>query len=88
MNIQPALLLAVLAFLLLGIVPVLRLLWVVSGLILLAIAVYFVYSAVKIAVKFHDWSALRLFVLYWVRAAAWFDGAVITTAQYLAGRDK
>ena len=88
MNIQPALLLAVLAFLLLGIVPMLRLVWVVSGLILLAISVYFVYTADKIAVKFHDWSALRLFVLYWVRAAAWFDGAVITTARYLAGKDK
>ena len=88
MNIQPAMLLSVLAFLLLGIVPVLRLLWVVSGLILLGIVIYFAYSAVKIAVKFHDWSALRLFVLYWVRAAAWFDGAVITTAKYLARRDK
>ena len=65
-----------------------RLLWVVSGFILLAISVYFVYSAVKIALKFHDWSALSLFVLYWVRAAAWFDGAVITTARYLAGKDK
>jgi cellulose synthase/poly-beta-1,6-N-acetylglucosamine synthase-like glycosyltransferase len=88
MNIQPVLLLSVLAFLLLGILPALRLLWVVSGLILLGIAIYFIYSAVKIAVKFHDWSALRLFVLYWVRTAAWFDGAVITTAKYLARRDK
>ena len=88
MNIQPVLLLIVLAFLLSGIVPMLRLLWVVSGLILLAISFYFVYSAVKIALKFHDWSALRLFVLYWVRSAAWFDGAVITTARYLAGKDK
>jgi cellulose synthase/poly-beta-1,6-N-acetylglucosamine synthase-like glycosyltransferase len=88
MNIQPALLLSVLAFLLLGIVPVLRLLWVVSGLILFGIVIYFAYSAGKIAVKFHDWSALRLFVLYWVRTAAWFDGAVITTAKYLTRRDK
>jgi len=88
MNIQPALLLSVLAFLLLGIVPILRLLWVVSSLILLAIAIYFTYSAAKIAVKFHDLSALRLFVLYLVRVAAWFDGAVITTGRYLAGKDK
>ena len=29
-----------------------------------------------------------LFVLYFVRAAAWFVGAVITTARYLTGRDK
>ena len=88
MNIQPALLLGVVAFFLLGIVPVLRLLWVVSGLILLAMFVYFVYSAVKIAVKFNDWTALRLVVLYFVRAAAWFVGAIITTARYLTGKDK
>jgi short-subunit dehydrogenase involved in D-alanine esterification of teichoic acids len=80
--------LAVITSFLLGIVPVLRLLWVVSGLIFLAMAVYFVYSAVKIAVKFHDLTALRLFVLYFVRSAAWFVGAVITTARYLTGRNK
>jgi len=88
MNIQPALLLAIVAFFLLGIVPVLRLLWVVSGLILLGIFVYFVYSAVKIVVRFHDWVALRLAVLYFVRAVAWFVGAIITTARYFAGKDK
>jgi hypothetical protein len=75
-------------FFLVGIVPVLRLLWVVSGLIFLAMVVYFVYSAVKIAVKFHDSTALRLFLLYFVRAGAWFDGAIITTIRYLAGKDK
>ena len=88
MNIQPALFLVVLAFLLLGVVPLLRVFWVVSGLMLLGIVVYYVYSAAKIAVKFGDWSALRLFVLYFVRSAAWFDGATITTARYLAGRDR
>jgi cellulose synthase/poly-beta-1,6-N-acetylglucosamine synthase-like glycosyltransferase len=88
MNIQPALLLAVVAFFLLGIVPVLRVLWVVSGLILVVMFVYFVYSAVKITVKFHDWVALRLVVLYFVRAAAWFVGAIITTARYLTRKDK
>jgi cellulose synthase/poly-beta-1,6-N-acetylglucosamine synthase-like glycosyltransferase len=87
MNIQPALFLVALAFLLLGVVPVLRLFWIVSGLILLAIVLYFIFSAVKIAVKFHDWTAMRLFVLYFVRSAAWFDGAVITTVRYLTRRD-
>ena len=81
MNIQPVLLLAVVAFFLLGIMPLLRLLWFVSGLILLAMFVYFVYSAAKISVKFNDWTAMRLVVLYFVRAAAWFVGAVITTAK-------
>jgi biofilm PGA synthesis N-glycosyltransferase PgaC len=87
MNIQPILLLAVIASFILGIIPVIRLLWVVSGLILLAMAIYFVYSAVKIALKFHDNSALSLFVLYFVRSAAWFVGATITVMGYLAGRN-
>jgi cellulose synthase/poly-beta-1,6-N-acetylglucosamine synthase-like glycosyltransferase len=85
MNIQPVLLLGLIAFFILGIVPLLRLLWVASGLILLAMAVYFVYSAIKISVKFHDWTALRLFVLYFVRAAAWFVGAINATIKYLIG---
>ena len=88
MNIQPVLLLGVLAFFLLGIVPVLRVLWVVSALILAAVFVYFAYSAVKIAIKFHDRIALRLVVLYFVRVAAWFVGAIITTARYLTGKEK
>jgi cellulose synthase/poly-beta-1,6-N-acetylglucosamine synthase-like glycosyltransferase len=88
MNIQPILFLGIVAFFFVGIVPMLRLLWVVSSLIFLTMVVYFVYSAVKIAVKFHDSTALRLFLLYFVRAGAWFDGAIITTARYLAGKDK
>jgi cellulose synthase/poly-beta-1,6-N-acetylglucosamine synthase-like glycosyltransferase len=88
MNIQPALLLGIIVFFLFGILPVLRLLWGVSGLILLVMFFYFVYSAVKIAIKFHDNVALRLIVLYFVRAAAWFVGAVITSTSYLAGKDK
>ena len=88
MNIQPLLLLGVVAFFILGIVPILRLLWGVSGLILLAMIVYFVYSAVKISVRFHDWSAMRLFLLYFVRATAWFVGAINTTIKYIVGRNK
>lgn len=88
MNIQPALILAVIAFFVLGIIPVLRLLWYVSGLILLAMLVYFVYSAAKIAVKFHDRVALRLVVLYFVRAFAWFVGGCVTVAKYLAGKGR
>jgi cellulose synthase/poly-beta-1,6-N-acetylglucosamine synthase-like glycosyltransferase len=88
MNIQPILLLAVIALFVLGIVPLLRLLWVGSGLILLAMLVYFVYSAAKISAKFTDWSAMRLVVLYYVRSAAWFVGAVDTTSHFIAGRNK
>jgi len=76
MNVQPVLLLAVIAFFLIGIIPVLRPLWYVSGLILLAMLAYFIYSAAKLVIKFHDRVALRLVVLYFVRAFAWFVGAV------------
>jgi cellulose synthase/poly-beta-1,6-N-acetylglucosamine synthase-like glycosyltransferase len=88
MNVQPVLLLAVVMLFLLGIVPLLRVLWIGSGLILLAMLVYFVYSAMKLSVRFNDWSAMRLVVLYFVRSAAWFVGAVSTTVRYLAGRNK
>jgi hypothetical protein len=63
-------------------------LWVGSGLILMSMLIYFIYSAVKISVKFHDWSALRLIVLYFVRSAAWFVGAVETTIKFFAWRNK
>jgi len=88
MNIQPALLLAIIAFFLVGIIEVFRPLWYVSCLILALMLIYFVYSAVKIAVKFHDGVALRLVVLYFVRAVAWFVGGTITTAKYLAGKGR
>ncbi|MGA3059309.1 MAG: glycosyltransferase [Candidatus Bathyarchaeia archaeon] len=86
MNIQPILLLAALVSFLLGIIPVLRLLWYISGLILVLMLVYFVYSSAKIAVKFHDRVALRLVVLYFVRAFAWFVGAITTTINFVRSK--
>jgi len=86
MNVQPILLLAAIGLFVVGIVPLLRLLWVGSAAILLAMFVYFVYSAVKISAKYHDWSAMRLIVLYYVRSAAWFMGAVTTTLHYFGRR--
>jgi cellulose synthase/poly-beta-1,6-N-acetylglucosamine synthase-like glycosyltransferase len=88
MNVQPVLLLAVIVLFALGIVPLLRLLWVGSGLILLGMLVYFVFSAAKISAKFNDWSAMRLIVLYYIRSAAWFVGAVTTTLRFLTERNK
>jgi hypothetical protein len=87
MNIQPILLLAAIGLFIIGIVPLLRLLWIGSGAILLAMLIYFVYSAVKISSKYHDWSAMRLIALYYVRSAAWFVGAVTTTLHYITRRD-
>jgi len=85
MNIQPFLILAVIAFFLLGIPEALRLLWYVSAFILALIFVYYVVSAVRLSVKFKDVAAMRMVVLYFVRALAWFSGAVITTVRFLAG---
>ena len=86
MNIQPILLLAISAAFLIGLFPLLRPLWYFSALILLFMLVYFAYSAAKVAVKFHDKVALRLVVLYFVRAFAWFVGAITTTVNYLSGK--
>jgi cellulose synthase/poly-beta-1,6-N-acetylglucosamine synthase-like glycosyltransferase len=86
MNIQPVLLLAAIAFFLMGLIPALRPLWYVSGLILLGMLIYFIYSAAKLAVKFHDKVALRLVVLYFFRAFAWFVGAITTTVKFLGGQ--
>ena len=82
------LLLGVVVLFVLGIVPLLRILWIFSGLILLAMLVYFIYSAMKLSAKYQDWSAMRLVVLYFVRSVAWFVGAVNTTWQYLTRRNK
>ena len=81
MNIQPVLILAALGFLILGIPEILHPLWWVSALILLFIFVYFVLSAANVSVKFQDSSAMRLVVLYYVRAFAWLSGAVVAAVN-------
>jgi len=85
MNIQPFLILAVIAFFLLGLPEVLRSLWYVSAFILTLIFVYYVFSAVRLSIKFKDAVAMLLVVLYFVRAVAWFTGAVITAVRFLVG---
>lgn len=85
MNVQPFLLLAVVVFAVLGIFEVLRLLWYIAGVLLLAMFVYHLFSSVHVAVKFKDKTALRLFVLYFIRAFAWFTGAVITSVKCITG---
>jgi len=85
MNIQPALMLAIIVLFLFGLIEVLRPLWYASALILALVLVYYVYSAAKLAVKFKDRAAMRLVVLYFVRAFAWLTGAAITTVRFLLG---
>ena len=85
MNIQPALLLAVIAFFLLGLIEILRPLWYGSALILTFIFVYYVFSAAKLSIKFKDGVAMLMVVLYFVRALAWLTGAVITAVRFLQG---
>jgi len=88
MNVQPVLLLGVAVLFFLGLVPMLRFLWFGSLAVLLGMLIYFTYCAAKISVKYGDWSAMRLVVLYFVRSGAWFDGAVSTTLTFITGRGK
>ncbi|MEM3378033.1 MAG: glycosyltransferase [Candidatus Bathyarchaeia archaeon] len=83
MNMQPFLLLAAIAFLLLGIITMLRPLWLASAFLFTLMLIYYVISAVKLSIKFKDATAMLLVVLYFVRAFAWFSGAVITTLNFL-----
>ena len=85
MNIQPALLLGVVALFLIGIFPLLRMLWLASGILLAGIFVYYIASAVKISVKFKDGTAMLLVVLFFVRAVAWVCGAAVTTLRFVFG---
>jgi cellulose synthase/poly-beta-1,6-N-acetylglucosamine synthase-like glycosyltransferase len=85
MNVQPILLLAVIVFAVLGIFEVLRFLWYVAAGFILVMFVYYLFSAVRVAVKFRDKAAMRLLVLYFVRSFAWFTGAVITSVKYMTG---
>ncbi len=85
MNIQPIWMLAIVASFLVGIVPLLRPIWIVTGVLLLGMLAYYVYLAAKIVAEFKDKSAMRLVVLYYVRSVAWFNGAIITTVRYLGG---
>lgn len=86
MNIQPFLIIVVVSCFLLGIVQPLRALWYVSAFVLLFMLLYFVYSAARIASKFHDNSAMRLVVLYYVRLFAWLAGAATTAVNVLRRR--
>jgi cellulose synthase/poly-beta-1,6-N-acetylglucosamine synthase-like glycosyltransferase len=88
MNIQPLLLLAIVGSFLIGIIPLLRFLWIATGILLLGMFAYYVYLAAKISLEYKDHSAMRLVVLYYVRSVAWFNGAIITTVKYLGGRLK
>ncbi|MCW4030052.1 MAG: glycosyltransferase [Candidatus Bathyarchaeota archaeon] len=87
MNIQPILLLALVVSFILGIVPLLRLLWIVSAAILVAMLLYFSFSALKISRAVHENVVSRLVALYFVRSIAWFVGAVDTTVKYLFRRN-
>jgi cellulose synthase/poly-beta-1,6-N-acetylglucosamine synthase-like glycosyltransferase len=88
MNIQPALILAVIVFFVLGLIEVLRPLWCASALILALVFVSYVYSAVRLSIRFKDRAAMLLVVLYFVRAFAWLTGAAITAIRFLSGNKR
>ncbi|MEM2081868.1 MAG: glycosyltransferase [Candidatus Bathyarchaeia archaeon] len=83
MNLQPFLLLAVITFLLLGVIDMLRPLWLASAVLFALMLIYYVISAVKLSIRFKDATAMLLVALYFARAVAWFSGAVITTFSFL-----
>jgi len=85
MNIQPFLILAVIVFILLGMPEALRPLWYISASILVLMFIYYIISAVRLSIKFKDATAMLMIVLYFVRALAWFSGAVVTTIRFLVG---
>jgi len=88
MNIQPLLILSAVVLTCLGIVPSLRLLWIGPPTILIGMLLYFTYSAIKISHRFHDWIAMRLVALYFIRSIAWFNGAITTTLTHLLSKTK
>ncbi len=88
MNIQPALLLGAISLFLIGLVPLLRFLWFGSATIIALMFGYYVFSAMRVSLKFRDITAMRLVVLYFVRACAWFSGAVITVVKYALGEGR
>ncbi len=85
MNIQPLLILATILFFILGLPLILRPLWYVSAVILAFIFFYYVFSAVRLSVKFKDRVAMLLVVLYFVRTLAWLSGAAIFAVNSLSG---
>lgn len=88
MNIQPPLMLAILVLFVLAIVPALRLLWFPAAALLVGLFVYYIYSAAKISIKFGDWVAMNLVVLYFVRVFAWLTGAAHTAFYFIVNREK
>ena len=88
MNIQPFIILSILLLAIAGAVEILRPLWYVAALILFCFLVYVLFSALKLSIKFRDRTAMLMTLLYLVRAAAWFTGAVITTFELLQGEGK
>lgn len=85
MNIQPFLIFAVIAFFLFGTIEALRQLWYISAFILALLFIYYVVSAVRLSIEFKDVAAMLMVVLYFVRALAWFSGAVLATIGFLVG---
>jgi len=87
MNIQPPLLLSAILFLFLGLIDLLQPLWLISAGILCSLFVYYAFSAVKLSIRFTDKTALLLIILYFVRVVAWSTGAIITSIDFLMGRN-
>ncbi|MBK5133585.1 glycosyltransferase [Candidatus Bathyarchaeota archaeon] len=87
MNVQPLLILSSIFFFILGLVDFLRPLWLFSFGLIFSLFIYFLFSAIKLSMRFSDKTALLLIILYFVRAIAWSTGAVISAIKYLLGKN-
>jgi cellulose synthase/poly-beta-1,6-N-acetylglucosamine synthase-like glycosyltransferase len=87
MNIQPPLLISAIILMLLGLIDILNPLWLISAGILCSLFIYYVVSAINLTIRFSDNTALLLIILYFVRVVAWSTGAIITSINFLMGRN-
>jgi cellulose synthase/poly-beta-1,6-N-acetylglucosamine synthase-like glycosyltransferase len=87
MNVQPAFLFVAVATFLFGIIPQLRSLWIISGIILGVTFIYYLLSAMNISLKFRDSTALFLILLFFIRSSAWLSGAAVTTYIWLSRKE-
>jgi cellulose synthase/poly-beta-1,6-N-acetylglucosamine synthase-like glycosyltransferase len=86
MNIQPALLLVAIAFFFIGLPQVFRSSWYVTISVLLLMLLYFTFSAFRVSLKFNDFTAMRLVILFYLRSVAWLVGATLTAIRHLMGK--
>ena len=84
MNLQPILYLIIIVSFAVGIIEAYRLIaWSASFLVGATIILQYTVSALKIAFKNHDVSALVLIIIFIVRAVSWTLGGISTGIHFI-----